>query len=87
MKTKTEKHSPFQKLMIVIVPIIVMLLIASIVTLVAMFFTHNFGKFGMFSPGNIVIIMSSCSALLAIAGIVLAIITAGRDPDDAEDTK
>ena len=83
MKTKSEKkYSPFHKLMIIIVPLILMLLIASVVTLFAMYFTHNFGGFGFFSPGNIVIIMASCSSLLAIVGIIFAFVAAGKESDD-----
>ena len=83
MKTNnSKKYSAFQKVMIVIVPIIVMLLIASLVTLGAMYFTHNFGGFDLLSPGNIVIIMALCSSVLAIIGIVLSFITVGREPDN-----
>ena len=71
--------------MVIIIPIIIMLLIASIVTLCAMYFTRNFNGFGFLSPGNIVIIMASGSALLAIVGIILSFITVGREPDDDTD--
>ncbi|MBQ7504354.1 MAG: hypothetical protein IJT79_03450 [Ruminococcus sp.] len=86
MKTKSiKKYSGFQKLMIVIIPLIVMLLIASLVTLGAMYFTHNFGGFGLLSPGNIVIIMALCAAVLAIVGVIFSFITVGREPDNDED--
>ncbi len=74
----------FQKVMIIFVPIIVLLLIASIVIFMAMMITHNFGGFGFFSPGNIVIIMALCSSVLAIVGIIFAIVSAGREDDDEE---
>lgn len=83
MKTKSaKKYSSFQKAMIIIVPLILMLLIASFVTLFAMYFTHNFGGFGFFSPGNIVIILATSSALLAVVGIIFAFVAAGKESDD-----
>ncbi len=86
MKTKSGKnYSGFQKVMIVIVPLIVMLLIASLATLGAMYFTHNFGGFGIFSPGNIVIIMALCAAILAIVGVIFSFVTVGKEPDDDAD--
>ncbi len=80
-----KEYSTFHKIMIIIIPIIVMLLIASIVTLGAMYFTHNFSGFGFFSPGNIVIVMASGSALLAIIGIIFSFITVGKEPEDDTD--
>lgn len=86
MKTKSGKnYSGFQKVMIIIVPLIIMLLIASLVTLGAMYFTHNFGGFGIFSPGNIVIIMALCAAVLAIVGVIFSFVTVGKEPDDETD--
>ncbi len=86
MKSKSvKKYSAFQKVMIVIIPIVIMLLIASIVTLGAMFVTHNFGGFGIFSPGNIVIIMALCSAVLAIIGIVFTFISVGKESDEDDE--
>lgn len=80
-----KKYSPFQRVMIIIIPIIIMLLIASVVTLAAMYFTHNFGGFGLLSPGNIVIVMASCSTVLAIVGIIFAFVSAGKGSDDDSD--
>ncbi|MBR2108622.1 MAG: hypothetical protein IJ932_01555 [Ruminococcus sp.] len=86
MKTKSAKnYSSFQKVMIIIVPLIIMLLIASLATLGAMYFTHNFGGFGIFSPGNIVIIMALCAAVLAIVGVIFSFVTVGKEPDDDTD--
>lgn len=86
MKTKSaKKYSGFQKVMIIIVPLIIMLLIASLATLGAMYFTHNFGGFGIFSPGNIVIIMALCAAVLAIVGVIFSFVTVGKEPDDDTD--
>ena len=86
MKTKSaKKYSGFQKAMIVIIPLIIMLLIASLATLGAMYFTHNFGGFGLFSPGGIVIIMALCAAVLAIIGVIFSFVTVGSEPDDESD--
>ena len=83
MKTNSaKKYSLFQKVMIVIIPIIVMLLIASIATLGAMYLTHNYDGFGFFSPGNLVIVMALCSAALAIVGIIFTFVSVGKEPDE-----
>lgn len=83
MKTNSnKKYSGYQILMIIIIPLIVLLLLASIVLLAAMYITHNFDGDGFFTPGNIVIIMASCSALLAIFGVIFSIATASKEPDD-----
>ncbi len=79
---KLKELTLFQKVMIVCVPVIVLLLIASVVMFLAMMLTHNFNGFGFFSPGNIVIVMASCSSVLAIAGIIFSIFSAGSDSDD-----
>ncbi|MBR1731080.1 MAG: hypothetical protein IJ725_01430 [Ruminococcus sp.] len=86
MKTNSFKNfSTFQKVMIIIVPIIVLLLIASVVTLIAMYFTHNFGGFDFLSPGNLVIIMASCSSILAIIGIIFSFVTVGKESEDSDE--
>lgn len=86
MKIKEiKKLSAFNKAMIIIIPLIILLLIASLVTLAVMYITRNFGGFSIFSPGNIVIIMALCSAILAIIGIVFAFVSAGKETGDDKD--
>ncbi len=82
---KTTKYSAFQWVMIIIIPIIVLLLIASLVTLAGMFITHRFGGFEFLSPGNIVIFMASFSTVLAIAGIIFSIFSRGKDDEDEDE--
>ena len=79
---KISRLSRFQKVMVIVIPIIVLLLIASVVTFAAMFITHNFGGFGIFSPGNLVIVMALCASALAIIGIIFAIVSADKDDDE-----
>ncbi|MCR5653724.1 MAG: hypothetical protein K6F88_07990 [Ruminococcus sp.] len=81
-QNSTKKYSAFQKVMVILIPICLLLLLASITTLVAMCVTQNYGSFGFFSIGNIVIIMASCSTILAIVVIVVSFVTAGKEPDD-----
>ena len=82
---KFKEYSGYQKLMIILIPIIILLLIASIITLAAMWFTHNFGGFGILSPGSIVIVMALCSTVLAVIGIVFAFVSAGKETDEEDE--
>ena len=82
MTEKMRGLSKFQKVMVVVIPIIVLLLIASVVTFAAMMITHHIGGFGIFSPGNIVIVMALCASALAIIGIVFAIVSADKDEEE-----
>ena len=86
MKTNSaKKHSGFQITMMIIIPLIVLLLIASLAMLGAMFVTHNFSADGILSPGNIVIVMALCSAALAIIGVIFSFATAGKEPEEDDE--
>lgn len=75
MKTKTNgKYSGFQKFIIIIIPVIVLLLIASIV----MCFAFSFLPMSIreiINTGNATIVLSVVSSVLAIFGIIFAVFT------------
>lgn len=78
-----KKYSGFQKMMIVIVPIVCLLLIAAIVMCFAMLFLPMPGGF-LFSTGNATLIMSLCSTALAVVGILFALFSKGNDGEEDE---
>jgi hypothetical protein len=73
----------FQKVMLFIIPIIVLLLISAIVMCLALIFLPLHGGF-YFQTGNLTIIMALCSAVLAIVGIVFSVVVKGNDDDEEE---
>ncbi len=79
---KTNKYSTFQKFLLIALPVIVLLLIASIVMCFAFSFlpmsVHDIVK-----TGNITIVLSVVSSALAVIGIVFAVIGKGGS-DSAE---
>ncbi len=81
MKTN-KKYSAFQKTMIIIIPIVVLLLIAAIVMCAAFSFLPMSNSDFM-NTGYITIIFSITSAVLAILGIVFAVVN--KDMDDEQD--
>lgn len=83
MAAQKTEYTKFQKVMIVLIPIIVLLLIASIVMAFAITVLPLPGGFFR-GTGNATVVMSFCSALLAIACIVFAIISASKEPDEGE---
>lgn len=74
--------------MIVVIPLIVLLLIASIVLLGAMLITHNYSNFSLLNPGNLVILMASSSAILALGALLFAFFSGDKESgsDDNEFT-
>ncbi|MBQ5398100.1 MAG: hypothetical protein IIU14_01545 [Ruminococcus sp.] len=81
---KVKKYSGFQKAMIVIVPIVVLLLIAAVVMCFAMILLPMPGGF-RFTTGNVTLVMALGSTALAVVGIIFAIFSRGGD-DEEEDT-
>ncbi len=80
---KAKKYTGFQKAMIIIVPIVVLLLIAAIVMCFAMLFLPMPGGF-LFTTGNVTLIMALCSTALAVVGIIFAVFSKGNDDEESE---
>lgn len=82
MKTNSGKHlSVFQKLMVVLIPIIVLLLISALVMCLA-FIVLPMSSADFLNTGNLTIVFAAISAFLAILGIVFAIFNKGKDDDE-----
>ena len=81
MKTKMNgKYNGFQKAMIIILPVIVLLLIASIVMCLAFSFLPMSIR-EIINTGNATIILSVLSSVLAVLGIVFAFFTKSDDSE------
>lgn len=81
MKTKMScKYNGFQKLMIIILPVIVLLLIASIVMCLAFSFLPMSIR-EIINTGNATIILSILSSVLAVFGIIFAFFSKGGDSE------
>ncbi len=81
MKTKMSgKYNGFQKLIIVIIPVIVLLLIASIVMCLAFSFLPMSLR-DIINTGNATIILSVVSSALAVLGIVFAFFSKSNDSE------
>lgn len=80
---KAKKYTGFQKAMIIIVPIVVLLLIAAIVMCFAMLFLPMPGGF-LFTTGNVTLIMALCSTALAVVGIIFAVFSKENDDEESE---
>jgi cytochrome b subunit of formate dehydrogenase len=81
MKTKMSgKYNSFQKLMIIILPIIVLLLIAAIVMCLAFSFLPMSIR-EIINTGNATIILSVVSSGLAVLGIAFAFFSKSNDSE------
>ena len=81
MKTKMNgKYNGFQKAMIIILPVIVLLLIASIVMCLAFSFLPMSIR-EIINTGNATIILSVLSLVLAVLGIVFAFFSKSDDSE------
>ena len=79
---KQTKYTAFQKIMIVIVPIIVFLLILAIVMCAAFtFLPMRVGQ--ILGVGNVTIVMGIVSSVLAVFAIICSIIA--KDADEKEE--
>lgn len=78
---KQTKYSAFQKLMIIIVPIVVLLLITAIVMCAAFtFLPMRAGQ--IVDVGNITMIMGAIASALAIVSIVFSIIAKDNEEEE-----
>ncbi len=81
MKTKMNgKYTGFQKIMIIILPVIVLLLVASIVMCLAFSFLPMSIR-EIINTGNATIILSILSSVLAVLGIVFAFFSKSDDSE------
>ena len=81
MKTKMNgKYTGFQKIMIIILPVIVLLLVASIVMCLAFSFLPMSIR-EIINTGNATIILSILSSVLAVLGIVFAFFAKSDDSE------
>ncbi len=78
MKQTKTKYTKFQKVMIVIIPVIIFLLISAIVMCAAFTFLPMSGG-QILDVGNTTIVMSIISTVLAIVAIIFSIIAKGDD--------
>lgn len=77
MKTN-KQYSGFQKIMIIIIPIIVLFLVTAVGMCLAFSFLPM-SNIQILNTGYATIVLSSGSALLAIAGIILAVFNRSKD--------
>ncbi len=82
MKNQSKNLSAFQKLMVVFIPVIVMLLIASIVMCLAFSFLPMPIN-SIIQTGNVTIVMALSATILAILAIVFAFVS--KDIESKED--
>lgn len=85
MKTKTApKYSRFQKFMLVIVPVVILLLIVSIV-MCAAFSLLPMPVSAIVSTGNLTLVFAVCSTALAILALLFAIFSKSGENDEASE--
>ncbi len=75
------KMDLFHKVMLIIIPVMVLLFIVAIVMCVA-FSVLPMPVNKIVTTGNLTIILSACSALLAITGILFALFSKDNDGDE-----
>ncbi|MCH5304025.1 MAG: hypothetical protein J1E41_04100 [Ruminococcus sp.] len=84
MKAQNNKNlNTFQRLMVIIVPIIVMLLIASVVMCLAFSFLPMSIN-SIVHTGNVTIYMALGTTLLAVVGIIFSIVSKDKESDKEE---
>lgn len=84
LKTRNNKYSLFQKIMIVVIPIIVLLLIAAVVMCLAFSFLPMSAS-DFTHTGYLTVVLAACSAVLAIVGIIFAVFNKGKDDNDIDE--